>query len=122
MKLDERIAYFAKLINEHSDLAAREFERTTRKLDEVQRELSVIKKMIAQGAQMDFPWFHIKGDVTRHKGAQVGKVWKYMKEHPDCDEYPAIVATFVEDPLGYEKISSLVSACRRYHVKDFLGC
>ena len=35
MKLDERIAFFAKLVVENSDLAAREFERVTRKLDEL---------------------------------------------------------------------------------------
>ena len=122
MSQGERIAYFARLISEHADLAAREFERVSRKLNEVERELSVIKKMIALGAQMDFPWFHIKGDVTRHKGAQVGKVWKHMKEHPECDEYPAVVATFVPDPLGYDNIAGLLSACRRCHVKDFLGC
>ena len=122
MKHDERIAFFSKLISEHADLAAREFERVSRKLNEVEKELSVIKRMITDGAQMDFPWFHIRGDVTRHKGAQVGKVWKYMKEHPECDEYPAIVATFVPDPKGYDNISGLMSACRRCHVKDFLGC
>ena len=122
MKLDERIAFFAKLVVENTDLAAREFERVTRKLDALEREMSVMRKVIVQGAQMDFPWFHIKGDVTRHKGAQVAKVWKYMKEHPECDEYPAIVATFVPDPLGYDNIYGLMSACRRCHVKDFLGC
>ena len=122
MKSAERIEYFSQLIREHADLAAREFERVSRKLNEVENELSVIKKMIAEGAQMDFPWFHIRGDVTRHKGAQVSKVWKYMKEHPDCQEYPAIVATFVADEKGYDNMSGLMSACRRYHVKDFLGC
>ena len=122
MKAAERLEFFTKLVNEHSDLAARELARLSHKLDEVQEELTIIRKVMAQGAQMDFPWFHIKGDRTRHKGNQVGKVWHHMKQNPDCCEYAAVVATFVPDPLGYEDIKGLMSACRRYRVKDFLGC
>lgn len=122
MKQSERLEQFVKLMAEHSDLAVKEFERLSKKLDGVEAELALLKKVVAYGAQQDFPWFHIRGDESRHKGNQVAKVWMHMKQHPDCGEYPAAVATFAPDPLGYDKLPGLLSACRRLHVKEFLGC
>ena len=122
MRAAERLALFERLVRGHSDLAVREFDRIARKLDALEDHVTILQKVVAQGAQMDFPWFHIRGDATRHKGNQVSKVWMHMKRNPECRLYPAVVATFVPDPLGYGKIEGLHSACVRYHVEDFLGC
>ena len=122
MKAAERLAFFERLVREHSDLAVQEFDRISRKMDALEEHLTILQKVVAQGAQMDFPWFHIRGDVTRHKGNQVARVWMHMKQNPECRLYPAVVAPFSPDPLGYEKLEGLYSACIRYHVEDFLGC
>lgn len=122
MNAAERLAFFEKLIREHSDLAVQEFDRLARKMDALEDHLTILQKVVAQGAQMDFPWFHIRGDVTRHKGNQVAKVWRYMKQNPGCKLHKAVVDTFVADPLGYDNRDGLLSACVRYHVEDFLGC
>ena len=122
MNAAERLAFFEKLVREHSDLAVQEFDRLSRKMDALEEHLTILQKVVAQGAQMDFPWLHIRGDVTRHKGSQVGKVWMHMKQNAGCRLHTAVVATFVPDPLGYDNIDSLHSACVRYHVEGFLGC
>jgi len=70
MKQSERLEQFVKLMAEHSDLAVREFERLSKKLDGVEAELALLKKVVAYGAQQDFPWFHIRGDESRHKGTR----------------------------------------------------
>ena len=101
---------------------ASELKAVVRSVNQLSRNVLLLESTVAHGAQRDFPWFHIKGDENGHKGAQVEKVWRYLKEHESCRRSRAVIATFVEDPLGYMKRSALMSECRRLKVEKYRWC
>lgn len=101
---------------------AAEMKAVVSSVERLSRNVEILEMTVAHGAQRDFPWFHIRGDENGHKGKQVEKVWQYLKKHGTCSRSRAVVATFVEDPLGYTKRSALMSECRRLKVEKYRWC
>ena len=101
---------------------ASELKGVVSTVERLSRNVQILEATVAHGPQRDFPWFHIKGDENGHKGAQVEKVWRYLKKHETCSRSRAVIATFVEDPLGYTKRSALMSECRRLKVEKYRWC
>lgn len=101
---------------------AAEMKAVVSSVERLSRNVEILEMTVAHGAQRDFPWFHIRGDENGHKGKQVEKVWRYLKKHGTCSRSRAVVATFVEDPLGYTKRSALMSECRRLKVEKYRWC
>ena len=101
---------------------AAELKSVVSSVERLSRNVQILESTVAHGAQRDFPWFHIKGDENGRKGRQVEKVWRYLKKHESCSRSRAVIATFVEDPLGYAKRSALMSECRRLKVEKYRWC
>jgi len=119
MKKRERDDQVVTLIRDHADEAVVQFRRLMAKVESLEKRIGVLQVMIAEGAQMDFPWFHIKGDENGHKGKQVEKVISYLREHALASKLEAIEKTFVADPLGYDDIEGLKSYCYRNHIENY---
>lgn len=101
---------------------ALDFKALCVSVEKLDRHLAIVHRIVADGAQMDFPWFHIRGDENGHKCAQVTKVWKHLKDNPECRRSRAVKVTFVPDPLGYSNMSALLSACQRLEVEKYRNC
>lgn len=124
-RIDENVRW----IREHTESndrpmaeIARELKQLVGKVDQLERQSATIGRIVSQGAQMDFPWFHIRGDRNGHKCRQVEKVWWHLKRNPACTRSRAAEVTFVPDPLGYGNLSALLSACRRLQVDKYRNC
>lgn len=119
MSATERNRQIEALIREHQDLAIKEFERVVRKLESLEKQVGILQRIVAEGEQMQYPWFHIKGDMNGHKCKQVEKVLEYLKAHPSINVLGAIQATFEPDSLGYNNFESLKSYCYRIKLDGY---
>lgn len=99
-----------RLVEEHHDLAVREFRRMAAELAALHDEIKILRKVIASGEQMEFPWFKLPQARRR----QVELVIAYLKDHANREVYTlsrACADTFVEVPGGYPSISALRAYC-----------
>ena len=101
---------------------ATDMKKLIAKIERLSKNVAVLENIVAKGAQLQFPWFHIKGDKNGHKGKAVEKVWRYLKEHEESGRTEAVDKTYRKDPLGYKTRDALLSECRRLKVEKYRWC
>ena len=116
-RIDERLA-----AGEEPAAIAQDMKSLITGFERLKRNVEILETVVARGAQLQFPWFHIKGDRNGRKCEAVTKVWKYLKEHEDSTRTEAVRETFRADPLGYRTEEALLSECRRLKVEKYRWC
>ena len=107
---------------EESPEIAKEMKALISKIERLAKNVAILEDVVAKGAQLEFPWFHIKGDRNGRKCEAVTKVWNYLKEKKDSSRTEAVRETFRPDPLGYRTQDALLSECRRLKVEKYRWC
>ena len=82
---------------------------------EIRKELGVLRRIIADGEEVEYPWF----DYKQPKMRQIQAVFEYLKEHPNRDLYTvprAVREKFARIPGGYKTTGALQAACYRCRV------
>ena len=116
-RIDGRLA-----AGEEPSLLAQDMKTLITTVEQLKRNVAVLEIVVAKGAQLQFPWFHIRGDRSGRKCEAVTKVWNYLKEHEDSTRTEAVRETFRPDPLGYRTEDALLSECRRLKVEKYRWC
>lgn len=109
-----KVDLVAKLIEEHNDLAVREFRRMANEVSSLREEIKILRKIVSSGAQLEFPWFKLPEPRRR----QVEAVIAYLQQHRDREIFTirrACRDTFVEREGGYPNAQALGQYC--YDIK-----
>ena len=104
----------ARLIREHNETAVGEFKRLLGEVGALREEVKILRRIVASGAQLEFPWFKLP--TPRRK--QVEAVVAYLQAHRNREIYTvrrAAFDTFVPVEGGYPTPVALASYC--YDIK-----
>lgn len=113
-------AEIGKLITEHHDLAVREFKRMFREMGSLREEVKILRRIVASGAQLEFPWFKLPS--VRRK--QVEAVIAYLQEHHNREIFTvkrAASDTFQWEEGGYPNAGALACYCYSIKLESWLA-
>ena len=85
----------------------------------LREEIKILRKIVASGEQLEFPWFKLA--LPRRK--QVEAVVAYLQQHKDRELFSLSRAcddTFEEVPGGYPNAGALKSYCYGIKLDDWV--
>lgn len=110
---------FEKLIRDHDANAAVWFKRLHAEVVALRKEVRILRKVVAEGEQLEFPWFRL----TTPRRRQVERVVEYLRDHKGNDAYTprrAAFETFVPEPGAFPTPESLSRYCYEAKVASFV--
>ena len=108
------------LLTEHHDVAVKAFKRMTNEVAALREEIRILRRIVASGEQLEFPWFKLP--LVRRR--QVEAVIAYLKTHTDRTIYTlsrACADTFELQTGGYPTVTALRCYCYSIKLDQWLG-